>query len=407
MAVSTATTWSAVVHAAYEKDYLSCFLANSSWMKLVNWRGTTGANKGSTISFPINTRLARATSTLTDGADVQATYAVPTEVAVTIAEYGNAVQISHLLDATTYTDAHKMVAEQVAENAVNSLDYYVRGAALANTVVVYPSGCTARTDLDATNDLPTYDEVVQAVQRAASLEIEPFDDGTYVTMVHPIGVAMLRKLTEITAIAQQSDPQLMYTGKSALKGNERFPGEVFKINNLRVVQHPWGKVYLGAGTTAQSATTCDGAVAAGDTSFDVANASGIVAGDWITVGTLESGTTQQATTEQVLVTAVDSNAITIQGAGASFGFKFAHDSGAAVTEAANVFAMPIFGKNSIVGYFDESIGREGQLANREHYTVVPNRLWNYSWYWVGGVAKVDSKIVRAEFATTMGLHGTP
>jgi len=407
MSLTSTSTWSSVVRAAYSKDFLDTMIAKGIWIKLPNFRGDMNVVKGSTISFPVNRRLPRQVSNLTEGVDPSAITAAPTEVTVTIIERGFVVQRTKMLDATSYTDTHRMVSRQVAEGAVDSLDYYIRGQALSNSVVVYPYGCTSRADLDATDDLPQYEEVVQAVERASSLEVEPFDDGSFVTIVHPIGVAMLRKLTELTAVSEYSDPALLYTGTSALKGNERFPGEVFKINNLRVVSHPWGKVYLGAGTPAQSPTTTTAAIAVGATSFTVANATGIAVGDWLTIGTIESGATQQPTTEQVYVTSVNGTTIGIQGAGPNFGFKFAHDSGQPVTEAANVFAMPIFGRNSLVGYYDAEIGREGQLDHKEAPTAIPGRLWNYSWYWVGGVSMVDSNIVRAEFATTMGVHGAP
>lgn len=406
MAVTGTSAWSSVVHAAYHKDYYNAWLAKSVWMKLVNWRGTTGDVRGSTINFPVNERLARVTSALDETLDVTPVTKAPVEVAVTVQEFGNAVQSTKLLDATTYTDAHRMIAEQVAENAVNSLDYYVRGKAMAASFVMYPTGCVARTDLDASNDVPDLDEVMQLVEMASSREIPPFDDGSYVSVVHPAGVAMLLGMSGIQALAEYSDPNLIYTGESALKENEHFPGEVFRINNLRIVRHPWGKVYLGAGTQAQ-ATTLASAAAAGDTSIVVSSASGIAVGDWLTIGTVESGTTQQPTTEQVRVTGVNSTTISIYGAGLSNGLMFAHDSGAAVTEAANVFAIPVFGKNSVVGYYDPEVGLEGRTDVREHVSTVPGRFWNYSWYWLGGVALVDKFCLRGEFATKMGLVGAP
>lgn len=409
MTVTGTSAWSSVVHAAYHADYINAWLAKSVWMKLVNWRGDLKLNRGSTQVFPVNERLALVTSTLSETSDVTPVTQAPTEVSVTIEQYGNAVQKTYFLDATTYTDAHRMVADQVGENMAHSMDKIVRTKALANTYTYYPAGCTARTDLDSTNDVPIYGEVTQLTEYARSMEIPPLDDGTYVTIVPFAGAAELKKITEITAVSEYSDPQMIYSGMSELKGNEHFPGELFKINNLRVVAHNYGKVYLGAGSTIRTATTLNGAVSAGDTTITVTTDNSLAVGDYLTIGTVESGTTRQATTEQVRVTGVGNTpVINIQGAGTgsdNFGLKFAHDSGATVTCGTNVFAMPVFGKDSLVGYYDGDLGIEGQTYVREHQSVLPEQFWNYSWKWLGGVGIVDKYVLRGEFATSMGLLG--
>ena len=416
MAVTGTSELSGIVHAAYDKDYLEAWLAKSLWMKFVYWNGDLKQTPGSMVSFPVTERLARVTSALIETSDVTPVAANAGEVSVTMVEYGNAVQSTLKLSETSYPNNGKMIASQVAENCVNSLDYYIRGLVHANTLPIYPAGCTARTDLDATDDIPIYGEVVQLVETARGMEIPPLPDGSYATVIPPAGAYEIRKIAEIVAVSEYSDPAMIYTGMSELKGNEHFPGEICMINNLRVIVHPWGKLYLAAGTAAQAATavTTAHAISAGDTTVYVDELTGLVAGNYATIGALESSTTQRPTTEQVYISAASGSSgagtLTVRGAGnaiTNWGCKFAHDVGTSVIEAANVFAMPILGEKSVVGYFDSETGKEGRQDMHEHPDVIPGRFWDYSWYWLGGAAIVDKWIVRGEFATGMNILGAP
>ena len=410
MTVSGTSQMSDFVHAAYDKDYLNAWNAKACFMKFPKWRGDLKQTPGSTVSFPVNDRLARVTGNLTETSDVTAVGATGSEVSVTIVEKGNAVQPTLKLEETSYAANGKMIAGQVAENMINSLDYYVRGLIHANTLPFYGGSATSRVTCDITSDIPTLDSVSQLVEHARGMEIPPFADGSYAAVVHPAGIYELKKISEIETLASYSDPGLIYNGESDLLPNEMFPGEVFKINGLRIIRHPWGKVYLGAGTADHAATTLDGAHDAGATTVDVTSSAGWAVGEYVTIGTLESGSTQQPGTEQCKITAINTNALTITGAGNShdnWGLKFAHDSGVSVIVSDNVFAIPVLGAESVVGYYDSETGREGTQDMQKHITVVPNRFWNYSWYWLGGCAIVDKYVIRGEFATAMRLLGTP
>jgi len=212
----------------------------------------------------------------------------------------------------------------------------------------------------------------------------------------------------VVAVGEYSDPNQIYTGQpgTTLKG-KRFPGEEFRIGKIRFVEHPWGKVYLSAGAGGQ-ATTTTADVAAGATTIPVTATTGLAAGTWITLGTVETSTTRQPTTEQVLITAIDTLDLTVQGMGNALdnvGCKYAHSSGAAVTEADNAFAMPVFGKNSVVGFFSKNLGLDGEQQIHDHPEIVLGRHVDYAWWWIGGVAAIAKYCCRGEFATRVPVYG--
>jgi N4-gp56 family major capsid protein len=392
------------VKTAYDKDYLYNLMMNQVWFNFIDWQDPVGGDlRGSTISQPVMEELAAVTSALSETTDVTPVGMVDDLISMSIAEYGNAVQLTRFLRVVSYTSVEQAAAKAVGQNQAKSLDLIIRGYAAGGTVVEYPGAVTARTDLDASNDKFTYEFATQLVTRAASMGVPPFEDGSYAAVVHPLLIKDVQNSTEWKAVGEYADPRLIYTGKPGqVYGGYKFKGEVGSLGGLRLIAHNLGKVFLSGGTAAQAATTISGAVTAGATAATVALATGLAVGDWITV---DKG---EATEEQVLITGVSGADLTIRGAGnkfSNFGFKYAHADTATVTEAANVAAIPVFGPNSIRGRFASEVGKNGEVRIAEKDTVIPGRFINHSWYWVGGFARMEKYLIRGECAVTGGLYG--
>jgi hypothetical protein len=112
-----------------------------------------GARKGSTINVRFQQRLPINTETINEKADITPRVVNDNVTAISIAEYGDAVQIAQFLEYVQMGDARKEIGKAIADQQVGSLDrlagrQYYEG----NTVVLRPNGVTARVDLDATND---------------------------------------------------------------------------------------------------------------------------------------------------------------------------------------------------------------------------------------------------------------
>jgi N4-gp56 family major capsid protein len=406
----------ASVVTAYDKAYLLAFVKRQVWSSVL-WpkmlRKVTGGKelKGKTVQVPVYEPLGLVTSHLTESADVVPEAFGDSYVTVTMYEEGNVVQHSRLLDLTSYTEVGEPIAEALAAQQAERLDRIVRDAIVMNAShKLYGGDATSRVTCGtaSTSDVVTYAKIVEAVTRAEVMGITPFDDGTYVAIVHPAVMTELTALNEWAYPAYYQDKGVLSTGLQN-NGKKMFTYEVGALYRLRIISHPLGKLFLGAGVAAQAATTSTADVAKSATTITVSDASGLAAGNYITVGTLESSTTAYPTTEQVKIVSVASTTLTIQGAGGThddFGFKFAHSSGASVIEACNVAAIPILGPRSAIIAHPSELDATGEVVlNNPAPTNIPKRFFNHSWYNVLGAAIVQKQVVALEVATAGNTYG--
>lgn len=408
MTVSTTSDISASVLTAYEKTYREILFSKLTYFKLVDWEGMPKGT-GSTVRKWFNNPLDRGATTRVEGSDGTPSLMKDLSyVDITWEDVYNGIQYDRMMDLKSQVPVAKRVAAQVAEQQAAYLNYYIREKMSQGTRVLRTNGEATRVLL-ANTAVPTLNFLTQIEATMRAMRVQPFDDGCYVAMVHPLGIGELAKLLQ--TVGQYSDPKLIYTGEPM--AGPKLPNEAFRIGGLRFVADPDGKIFLGTGVAAQAATTLTSDAAAGDTTIAVAEATGLAVGNYATIGTLESGSTSYPTTEQVKITATTASTgaatLTIEGAGNSatnYGLKFAHASGVSVIEAANVVGMDVVGKNSCFGIYDSGMGMEGnQFVKTSTATFLPNILFDCGWHWIGGATIVGKNILRAEFGTAMNLMG--
>lgn len=373
----------------------------------------SGARKGSTINVRFQQRLPFNTDTINEKADITPRQVTDNVSAISINEYGDAVQYSNFLTLVQMGDARKEIGKAIADQHVGSLDrlagrQYYEG----NTVVLRANSVAARVNLDSTSDILSNSGVgmsfiAQGIsilrgQGAPGFTSDSNGQAKYATVIH---TALAQDLPETSGYL----PALQYReGAMTL-----FNGEMGELRGLRFTESVQGKVYPGAGTAAQAATTITAAVSAGGTSFVVADATGISVGDFVTLGTVEDGSTATTETysaavkrlETVLVTGVSGTTITVAGMGYAAGaaqtpgLRYDHPSGETVTEAALVAAIPIFGPESVMKAYAVPEGPFGHAVVSGPFDTL-QRFHNVGWYFVGGWAKTMGLwTVRLEVAT--------
>lgn len=370
----------------------------------------SGPDAGQTVKMRFLPRLPIKTDTINEKADITPRKVGDEYVDITINEYGDAVQITKFAEIVTKGDLRSETGRRVAEQMVASLDrlagrQYYEG----QNFVFRANGVSARSGLDAANDTLADTTVghsfLERLQTALRSSRTPgFREDSqgvdfYSTVIHPV---LRPDVTEtagyITALQYQS-------GRDQL-----FNGELGDVRGLRIMVSEQAKVYPGAGTAAQSATTLSASAVAGATTITVADATGLAVGDVITVGTLEDGSTvtsetSASTTENVLITAVNSNTLTIAGLGFASsgidtpGLRFAHSSGESVVEAALVAAIPVFGPQSVMKAYASEVGEFGMTKVTGPFDVL-ERFLNIAWYAVMGWNKTNGLwTARGEVAT--------
>jgi N4-gp56 family major capsid protein len=410
MSVTLSTDLTNSVTTVYKDNYL-LFAANPKnqgvWGQFINWEDpvSEGGGSGNVINIPTYGEIDLVESAWTEGADVTPGSFNDGSVSITPYMYVNSTAVSKLALLQSRTKFDTAAGEIMAINRVNSIDRILRRAVTGRgssyaTQTLHIDGSAAMSDLTST-DTVTYAFLMDLTSYAASMGIEPMKGGGFVSIVHPRLFAEIKGLTEYKNLGYYQD-ELKITG--GLEKSITLAGITFVPSTL-------GRLHLGAGTVLQSATTITTAVSKGDTSITVGDRTGIVAGNYVTVGTLETYSVNPGSNlEQVLVTAsgASAGAITVRanGVGSGFGLRFDHAAAESVVESYNVASIPIIGANSLIGVYGSETGKYGTAFERDDMDLA-SLIKYYGWKWYGGVNRVEKHIVNGKvaLAATSGVLG--
>jgi N4-gp56 family major capsid protein len=397
MANTLSTTWDDQVKSLYDQDFKIAVGSKKVWGQHPKRKKAVGGARGNAVEFDIIERLVPQVGTLDQNNDVTPITSSDTAVSITLLEKGAAMRISKYLEATAYTNAHKAAAESIAANVIDSTELLARAAYISGTRVYRPAGVarTALAHATAAHRLD-YANITNMVAIARGLEMPEVAGGGYVAIIHPSLSADLMADSNWLAVNE-------YAGGKGASGN-MFTGEVGQLAGVRFEVSPFGKVYWG-GATASHTSTTNGAILAGATSFVITTDGGYAAGDWCTVGALET-----VNTESVQVTSVASTpTFTIVGMGnteTNTGFKFAHDSGVAVNQAESAAACVLVGAES-VGYVYSSVtGPDAKVQVTLPSMAINGRFTDFSWWLIAGWGVIANRyLLRGEFPTAFGTFG--
>lgn len=197
MAIPTGTptsssTISALVQAAYDQ-YVRMALRSIPVMRsLADVKPVQQAMPGSSVVFSIYSDLAAATSTLTETTDVSSiALGNPSQVTVTLNEYGSAVTTTKKLNLTSFNDVDAALADIIAYNAADSIDSVVASVLTGGTNVLYAGNATSTNTIDSA-DLLTVADIRQAVTELRTNKALPRLGELYAAYLHPRQAADLR-----------------------------------------------------------------------------------------------------------------------------------------------------------------------------------------------------------------------
>ena len=209
---------------------------------------------GSSVKFTIFNDLSAATSTLAETDDVTPVAMSDSQVEVTLAEYGNAVNTTAKLRGTSFLDVDSAAANVVGYNAGISIDSVIRDVLAGGTHVVYGGGGsttpTARNEIEASDIIEANDirKVVAALRKANAVSF----NGMYMGYIHPDVSYDLRKET---GVASWRDPHV-YSDPANI-----YNGEVGAFEGVRFIETPRAKIFEdasdGSGSSSGSSATVD------------------------------------------------------------------------------------------------------------------------------------------------------
>jgi N4-gp56 family major capsid protein len=190
--ITSASTISNLVQTAYDQ-YVRMALRSIPVMRaLADVKPVQQAMPGSSVVFSIYSDLATATGTLTETSDVSSiALGNPSQVTVTLNEYGSAVTTTKKLNLTSFNDVDAALADIIAYNAADSIDTVVSSVLTGGSNVLYGGTATTTNTVTATGTMTTA-LIRKAVVQLRSNKSIPRIGELYAAYVHPRQSADLR-----------------------------------------------------------------------------------------------------------------------------------------------------------------------------------------------------------------------
>ena len=150
------------------------------------------AMPGSSVVFSIYSDLATATGTLTETSDVSSiALGNPSQVTVTLNEYGSAVTTTKKLNLTSFNDVDSALADIIAYNAADSIDTVVSSVLTGGTNALYGGTATGTNDVTSSGTMTTA-LIRKAVVQLRTNKAVPRIGELYAAYLHPRQSADLR-----------------------------------------------------------------------------------------------------------------------------------------------------------------------------------------------------------------------
>ena len=168
-------------------------VSGSSYNKIDAYATIRQDDMANSIAFTVFSRMAAATTPLTDGTEASSTTMTDTKVSLTMAEYGSVITSTSLANIATAGKADLASAELVGVNLGETTDKLGLAAVESgsNSTAAASSGTLAIADLRA------------AYTKLANAGIAKFPDGRYVAFVNPTQISDIKG--DFITIAQNTD----------------------------------------------------------------------------------------------------------------------------------------------------------------------------------------------------------
>ncbi len=385
---TTTSSISNLVQAAYDQ-YVRMALRSIPVMRsLADVKPVQQAMPGSSVVFSIYSDLAQATSTLTESSDVSSiALGNPSQVTVTLNEYGSAVTTTKKLNLTSFNDVDSALADIIAYNAADSIDNVVGQVLSSGTNVIYSNGPSGTAPTSSATVLPvdtmTVADIRNAVVSLRTNKALPRMGELYAAYLHPRQSADLRAETGTGGFQELT------------KYVERTPfvaGAVGVIEGAFIVETPrvLNGLKLATGITPTVAIT-NVALTTNVVTITTAVAHGLGAGQVVTV----AATTNTAVNGTYTIASVPSTTT----------FTYA-------LTASNISSVADTGTVTFTNNYRAIIAGREALAEAQAAdisTVIGpeidalRRFRTIGWYYFGGFARLrEAALYRIESAATNG-----
>ena len=173
---------------------------------------------GAALTFTVTTDMAVVSTAINESVDIDAVALADSQVTITLAEFGNAINTTFKARATSFLPLQETAINAIGFNAGVSLDTIARDKMVAGTNVRYATGGTtdpsARNTVEPNDTLSAYD-VRRAYADLAGANVGTYG-GYYVALIHPDVAFDLKTETGAGAWRtprEYADPRNIYNGE--------------------------------------------------------------------------------------------------------------------------------------------------------------------------------------------------
>lgn len=200
-------------------------------------------NNGKVIQVRRWERMTAVTSALTEGTVPSESSFSITGITATIAQHGDFVKFTDLVEWTGLDDVLTELAELLGEAAGDSLDQIVRAVVTAGTSVTYANG-SARTDV---NTAASATLLRKARRELKGNNAKPIMGADYVAVVHPD-----------VAYDLMADSKFEAKGQYVTANNVIETGELGRIYSIRLMESSNARIVTDGGGAKGSMTSTTG-----------------------------------------------------------------------------------------------------------------------------------------------------
>jgi N4-gp56 family major capsid protein len=194
---------------------------------------------GASVIFTIISDLAVASTAINESADIDAVALADSQVTVTLVEYGNAVNTTMKIRATSFIEVNPVVANVIGFNAGRSIDSVAQGVVEAGSNVRYSGQATSRDTVIPTDKL-TAANVRRALADLRGANVAPNRGNYYTAYIHP---DVSYDLRGETGAAAWRDPH------TYSQPEEIWSGEIGAFEGFSFIETPRAPLFANAGSS--------------------------------------------------------------------------------------------------------------------------------------------------------------
>jgi N4-gp56 family major capsid protein len=403
MGIQTVTTsgsgvaLSNAVRARYIADYIEGAMVERFYDQFASpiAKDMSRVAEGSSVVVNFLSDMAPGTTAISEVTDITPQTLVDATATLTPTSRGEGLKASEELMLKEYTGYGGKMFKRIGSNMMESVDILARDAATQGSFVMRNAASRALLDAGATGhraDDAIFLEMSGVLQNMKVPGVKDPKNGSmnWISAMHPHVFHDILQSGNVVSIAQ-------YQSQSIL-----FNHELGSLSGFRLVVSPWAKVFMGAG--ADNAKVVDtvnaNAISPLDLVFTISNTSSVEIGEYLNVGTEETGNTHYASNEQVKYVSDSAKVVTIIGSGANGGFRYAHDAGVSIRNADSVYPIISGGPESLAKVYQPDIGVFGQIVGPRRRGSLDQWI-EIGWKWHGGYGRLrENGLLRYEVSVS-------